>query len=353
MFGIKYIKFESTTYVIHYKNGKIKKEGRGLSFYYYSPSSSIAAVPLGSNDIQFIFNDTTNDYQTITIQGQITYKIENPKQLAELLDFTVNAKGEYKTDDAEKLSQRIISEAQTATSSYIGSLSMRETLRSAQEIEIRIKDGLSASEAVKLLGVQVLSVNVVSVKPTPEMSRALETATREALQQEADEAVYKRRNFAVEQERQIKESELNTEIAVEEKKKQISEKKMEARLLEEGNKRKVREIKINADIAIEEQKKQLIDMQTDNERKEADSKKYTLEAVLAPYKDMDWRILMAIGNNGTDPKSNMAVAFRQLAENADKIGNLNISPELLNSIIKQTNRNDFSQSNINPEENAY
>ncbi len=353
MFGIKYIKFESTTYVIHYKNGKIKKEGRGLSFYYYSPSSSIAAVPMGSNDIQFIFNDTTNDYQTITLQGQITYKIENPKQLAELLDFTVDAKGDYKTDDSEKLSQRIINEAQTATSSYIGSLSMRETLRSAQEIEKRITDGLSASEAVKLLGVQVLSVNVVSVKSTPEMSRALETATREALQQEADEAVYKRRNFAVEQERQIKESELNTEIAVEEKKKQISEKKMEARLLEEENKRKVREIKINADIAIEEQKKQLIDMQTDNERKEADAKKYTLQAVLAPYKDMDWRILMAIGENGTDPKSNMALAFRQLAENADKIGNLNISPELLNSIIRKTNRNDFSQSDINPVENEY
>ena len=46
---------------------------------------------------------------------------------------------------------------------------------------------------------------------------------------------YERRNFAVEQERKIKESELNTEIAVEEKQKQIDEKRMEADVQREEN----------------------------------------------------------------------------------------------------------------------
>jgi hypothetical protein len=40
-------------------------------------------------------------------------------------------------------------------------------------------------------------------------------------------------------------------------------------------------------------------------------------------------------NNNPDPKFNIALAFRQLAENADKIGNLNISPELLESILNE------------------
>ena len=47
---------------------------------------------------------------------------------------------------------------------------------------------------------------------------------------------------------------------------------------------------------------------------------------------MDWKILTALNNN-PDPKFNISLAFRQLAENADKIGNLNISPELLDSIL--------------------
>src|SRR3977135_2568619 len=108
MFGISYIKFDSMTYVIHFKNGKVAKEGRGLSFFYFAPNSSISAIPLGSNDLPFIFNETTNDYQNISLQGQVTYKIADPKQLAELLDFTVNANGVYKKNDSEKLNQRII-----------------------------------------------------------------------------------------------------------------------------------------------------------------------------------------------------------------------------------------------------
>ncbi len=83
MFGIKFSKFDSMTYVVHFKHGKIKREGRGLSFYYFAPSSSISAIPLGSRDIQFIFSETTRDFQIVSIQGQITYKIENPKQLAD------------------------------------------------------------------------------------------------------------------------------------------------------------------------------------------------------------------------------------------------------------------------------
>ncbi len=335
MFGINYIKFDSSKYVIHYSGGKIKREGRGLAFFYFAPSSSIVAIPMGSNDFQFIFNETTKDFQTVSIQGQITYKITNPKQLSEMLDFTVDAKGFNKTSDSEKLSQRLINDAQTAASSFISSLTLREALKNAKVIESKISDGLKASRAVELLGVELLSSNILAVRPSPEMARALEAETREALQQEADQAVYLRRNFAVEQERKIKESELNTEIAVEEKKKQITEKKMESEVLKEQNNRKIREMKMEADISVEDQKKNLIDIKVSNEKKEADSRGYVLETTLKPYKGMDWRTLMAIGKDASDPKMQMAIAFREMAENAQKIQNLNITPDLLQTMIKE------------------
>ncbi len=332
MFGISYIKFDSMTYVIHFKNGGIKSEGRGLSFFYFAPNSSIAAIPMGSNDLPFIFNETTSDYQNISIQGQVTYKIGNPKQLAELLDFTVDSNGTYKKNDSEKLSQRIINEAQTATSSFIHGLGLKESIRSAKTIEIKISEGLQASQAISILGIEILTVNILAIKATPEMARALETETREKLSQEADQAVYERRNFAVEQERKIKETELNTEIAVEEKKKQIDEKKMESEIQKAENDQKLRQMKVQADIAVENQRKLLIEQKTANERKEADTQGYVVETTLKPYKEMDWKIITALNNN-PDPKFNIALAFRQLAENADKIGNLNISPDLLDSIL--------------------
>ena len=333
MFGIKHIKFDAMTFVLHFKNGAIKREGRGLSFFYFSPNSSIVAIPMGSNDLPFIFAESTNDYQSVNIQGQISYKIGRPKELADVLDFTVTDYGTYKKNDIEKLNQRIINEAQTATSSYIHGIKLKDAIRSAKAIEERILEGLKSSPAIGMLGIEILGANILGISATPEMARALETDTREKLQQEADQAIYERRNFAVEQERRIKETELNTEIAVEEKRKQIAEKKMESDVQKADNDRKLREMKLEADIAVENQRKELIAEKTANDKQEAETQGFVIEATLKPYKDIDWKTLTALNNN-PDPKFNIALAFRQLAENADKIGNLNISPELLESLLK-------------------
>jgi hypothetical protein len=123
---------------------------------------------------------------------------------------------------------------------------------------------------------EILGLSLLQIKPTPEMSRALEAEARESLQRHADQAIYARRNAAVEEERRIKESELNTEIAVETKQRQI------------------RETRIAADIAIEEQRATLIDRKVENERKDADSRAYALEASLQPVRDVDWRTLLAV-----------------------------------------------------------
>ncbi|MDX2303312.1 MAG: SPFH domain-containing protein [Microscillaceae bacterium] len=333
MLGIKYIKFDAMTHVIHYVNGKIRKEGRGLAFFYFAPKSSIFAIPVGSNDIPFVFHESTADYQTVSIQGQITYKVADPKKLAELLDFSVDSRGNYKRNDAEKIPQRLSNEAQTATSNLIHSLKLQEAIRSAKRIEEAIMSGMQQSEAVNLLGIVPISVTIIAIKATPEMERALEAETREALQQKADQATYERRNFAVEQERTIKESELNTEIALEEKKKQIVEKQMETEVLTEENKRKIRELKMAADISLEDQKKKFLDIKLENDKKQADAKSYALEAALKPYQDMDWKKLMVLLQKGDQSKTHIAMAFHELAENANKINQLNISPDLLQTLL--------------------
>ena len=188
-----------------------------------------------------------------------------------------------------------------------------------------------------LLGIDILGANILAIQATPEMARALETETREKLQQDADQAIYERRNFAVEQERKIRESELNTEIAVEEKQKQIAEKKMESEVQKADNDRKLREMRVEADISVENQRKMLLEQKSTNDRTEADTQGYIIETTLKPYKEIDWKTLTALSNN-PDPRFNIALAFRLLAENAGKIGNLNISPELLESLLNDSSK---------------
>lgn len=334
MFGLQYIKFDSMHYVMHYINGRIQHEGRGLSFFYFAPNSSIVAVPLTSNDLPFMFSEATADYQAITLQGQITFRIKNPKQIAEVLDLTVNDDKTYITEDYEKLENRLINEAKATITGFLQTISLKEALKRGKEIEQRVLDGLQDAPSVNLLGIEILSVNIMAIKATPEMSKALEAATREALQQEADKAIYDRRNFAVEQERMIKESELNTEIAVEEKHKQISEKKMETELLQAESDRKLRKMKLETDTEVEEQRSELTRMKVENQKLEADAEGYRVQRIIEPYKELDWKTLMAL-NNEFDAKNHMAFAFRELAENANKIGTLNITPDLLETLIKK------------------
>src|SRR5678815_4221577 len=109
MFGIKFIKVQPTTYLLQYHRGKIVREGVGLSFFYYAPTTSLVAVPVASTDTPFIFQETTADFQTVTIQGQVTYRVTDAKRLAALLNYTLGPDGvTYVADDPEKLPERVV-----------------------------------------------------------------------------------------------------------------------------------------------------------------------------------------------------------------------------------------------------
>jgi len=316
MLGIRFMKVPPSTYLLHYQDGKIKREGAGLSFFYYAPTSSIVALPAASADVPFVFHELTADYQEVTIQGQLTYRVTDPKRLAGLLNFTVDAGGKFICDDPDVLKQRLVQATQILTRTFTQRAPLRQVLTSSYAIVPEVLAGLRASDAVAMLGVEILGFGILSIKPTPEMARALEAEAREALQGRADEAIYARRNAAVEQERRIKESELQTEVMTEQKR------------------RHIRETKMAADIAVEVEREKLVAQKAANDHRAADAQAYTLEKTLAPVRGLDWKVLQALSSAQMDPASMIALAFRELAGNAAKIGELNMSPELLRSLVK-------------------
>ena len=48
---------------------------------------------------------------------------------------------------------------------------------------------------------------------------------------------------------------------------------------------------------------------------------------------MDWRVLMMLNPRGGDSRNTIAMAFQELAANAQKIGELNVSPDLLRALV--------------------
>ena len=82
MLGIRFIKVPPTTYLRQDQKGRLVRDGTGLAFCFYGPTTSLVAVPTASNEVPFIFKATTADFQRVTIQGQITSRVTEPKKLA-------------------------------------------------------------------------------------------------------------------------------------------------------------------------------------------------------------------------------------------------------------------------------
>jgi len=334
MIGIKFIKVQPTTYLLQYRGGKIIREGLGLSFFYYAPTTSLVTVPVASADVPFIFQETTADFQSVTIQGQVTYRISEPKRLAALLNYTLEKDGDtYVSEDPEKLPERVIHVINVLARAELQKLPLREAIRASDALVQAVKARLAAAEEITSLGLEVLGLSILAVKPTPETARALEAETRERLFREADEAVYARRNSAVEQERAIKENELNTEIAVENKKRQIRETQMEAERAVQEKKHLVQKEALEANIGMEDRRKSLVALAAENAKAEADARAYGVSSTMKALGSADAKILQALATTGMKPEQLIAFAFQELAGRADKIGQLNISPDLLRELL--------------------
>ncbi|MCB1094024.1 MAG: SPFH domain-containing protein [Verrucomicrobiae bacterium] len=320
MFGVRYIKFDPTQYVIQYKAGKVVREGAGLSFFYFAPSVSLVALPLQTSDAPFMFEETTSDFQEITIQGQVTYRIKEPQKTAALINHTLDSTGQaYATQDPEKLQLRIMNAVQVLTHSRVEKMPLRKTLAASAELGESIIAELAGLPEIVSLGVEVLGISILAIKPNPETARALEAEAREQLLKEADDAIYIRRNASVEHERSIKENELRTEKAIQEKRNELEAEQTAH------------------EIAIENKRKELVVQAAENSRTESEAKAFAVEALVKAMQAADPAVVQAMVAGGIKPDRLIANAFSELAKNSEKIGNLNISPDLLSELIQDRN----------------
>lgn len=336
MLGWRFIKVQPTEYILQYSKGRLVREGAGQSFFYFAPTSSLVNIPVGSVDVPFIFKEVTSDFQEVTVQGQITYRVAEPRKLSQLMNYTLTPNGAgYTSDDPQKLPQRLVNYAQVVTRSSLKAMPLRQALGSSDELVNALRMGLQNTDAISSLGIEILGLSILAIRPTPETARALEAEAREQILREADEAIYARRNAAVEQERAIKENELNTDIAVENKKRQIKEAQMDAEKSVQQKKRELREAEMATKIALEEQNRQLLALSTENARQEADTKAYGISAVMKALAESDPKIIEVLGNTRMEPGQLIALAFKGLAESAERIGELNVSPDLLRELISK------------------
>ncbi len=264
----------------------------------------------------------TNDFQTVTVQGEVNFQISDPDKTASLMDFSLNDKGQHQAQEQERLHERVTIQAKIIIQQAIQSLSLREALQAPADIASQTHHQLAEQAEIQTLGLAILGVSVVAIRPTKDIARALEAEGREANLKNADDAVYQRRMSAVENERSIQENELDTAVAVEEKQRQIQETRMAGEVEQARHKQELQREQMQVDIDMEQKRQQLVEVEA-----------YRLQAVMNVLDNTDPKILQALTASRMQPEQLIAQAFNGLAERAEHIGQLNISPDLLQGLM--------------------
>jgi hypothetical protein len=334
MLGFRFIKTQPTTHLMQFRKGRVVREGAGLSFFYYGPSSTLVAVPIASQASDFMLELVTSDFQGVTVQGEISYRVQDPRRTAALMDFSLTPNGrDYASEDPLRLDDRVAMQAKVIIQQAVQALELKQALKASAAIARAAQQQLSAQAEIEALGLQILGVSIVAIKPTPDIARALEAEARESNLKAADDAVYLRRMAAVQNERSIRQNELDTEIAVEEKKRQIQETQMEAKAVVMRRQNELRGEQMGSDIELEQRRKALVEGQADNTRKLAEAEAHKVSTLMQALEKADPRVVQALAAVGMQPAQLIAQAFGGIAEKAERIGQLNMSPDLLNSLL--------------------
>lgn len=327
---IRHLRSEASSHLLHFRRSRLLKQGRGMAFWFLPMSDSLAEIPADDRELSVVLHGRSSDFQDITAQGVIGYRVADPAKLAGRVDFTLDSRtGQFHKKPLESLAQILAQMAQQFASDYLTGVSVRTILVEGQtQLRERIVSGLAGEGLLESMGLEIVSVRVSAVKPNPELEKALEAPMREQIKQEADEAAFQRRAMAVEKERAIQENELQNRIELAKREEQL--------IAQDGQneRRKATEAAEAAQIASRseaETRRIQAEAEALETRIGGQAQAESLQAVEGTRVDLEKRQMEVF--QGMPPAVIFGLGFKELAGKLQTIEHLNLSPDLLGPML--------------------
>lgn len=302
-----------------WKGGKLRRSGRGLSFWFQPLSANVAEIPLDDRELSFIFHAVTADFQEAVCQGTISYRVADAEALAARIDFSLDLDtGLYAENPLDQISDRLTQLAQQHVWGIVSRATLAGVLaEGVDRLRDAITAGLASDPDLAAMGLAVVSIRVSRIQPDSTVEKALQTPTRESIQQQADEATFARRALAVEKERAIAEAELQNRIELARRQAQLVD--------QEGLNERRRAEETAAAARIESEGA------ADRTRITAAASAESLHAVEGERLALEKERIAAYG--ALPPNALLALAAREFAAKIERIEHLNISPDMLSPFI--------------------
>ncbi len=125
---VRHLRSDPTSHLIYFRDARRKRSGRGLSFWFLPLKASIAEVPLDDRELPIVFHGRSGDFQDVTAQGVLTFRVTAPEIVADRIDFTVDLRtGAHLRQPLEKLALLMSQLAQQYAWTWIGGASSSAT----------------------------------------------------------------------------------------------------------------------------------------------------------------------------------------------------------------------------------
>lgn len=318
---LRHLRGSSTAHLQQIRNGKTVRSAVGASFWFRPLSAVLNEVPVDDRELPLLFHARTSDFQDVTVQATVTYRVTDPVVAAGRIDFSIDPEtGRWRGTPLDQVAGLLAETAQQYAIDLLASADLTAAMvGGVGPVREVIAEGLGTDRRLAQTGMTVVGVRVVALRPEPDVEKALRTPTREQVQQAADKATFERRAVAVERERAIGENELQTQIELARREEQL--------VAQRGaNARRTAEEAAAADtIATDAKARRTVTLA------EADAQGVRLAgaaqgdaeaARVAAYRDVPQEVLVSL-------------AVRELAANLPRIESLVLTPDLLSKALAQ------------------
>jgi hypothetical protein len=316
---LRHLRAAPTAHIRHQRNGQLVHDGVGLSFWFRPLTAAISELPVDDRELPLMFHARTRDFQDVAVQGAITFRVGDPAIASSRVDFSIDPeRGRWRGTPLEQIGGLLTELAQQHALDTLARMRLDQALADGvAAVRAQVAAGLGADQRLAETGIEVLGVRVVAVRAEPEVERALQTPTREAVQQDADRATYERRALAVERELAIAENELQNQIELAGREEQLVAQRGQNARRQAEEQAAAGRISTGADA---ERRRTMADADADATRAVGAAEAEAEGARLAGYRDLEGVTLVG-------------VALKELAAHLPDIGTLTVTPDLLTPIL--------------------
>ncbi len=326
----RHLRSDANMHIQHLRKGSVAHAGAGVAFWFRPRAAAISEVPLDDREQALLFHARTADFQDVTVQATVSYRVVDPDLAVSRIDFGIDPEsGLWNGTPLETLGGLLTELAQQPAIERLAVMDMREALaRGIGPVRQEIAAALADDDRLTERGIAVTDVRVVAIRTDTDVERAMQTETREQVQQEADRATFERRALAVERERAIAENELKNQIELARREEEL--------VGQRGQNERKRATEVAAAEAIATQaasnkRRLLAESEAAATRVLGEATAEAEAARYEAYREVETAVILGL-------------AAQELAVNLPNIDNLTITPDLLMPLISRFSNGPTAQA---------